>query len=444
MTFFASSFVAAYEHPVIAAAFADDAWGRELVRTEVALARAQAQAGVIPSSAAQVIAERCESVELDMDRIAAATARDGFPIIGLVEQLRAHVGPDAGAFVHRAATTQDILDTAMILQLQLVFNIIELSLAGICKRLAVLADRHRSTLMVARTHLQPAVPTTFGLLVSGWLEPFLRHRRRLAELRPRLLVVQCGGAGGTLAALGDKGPTVVAAFAKELGLAVHVMPWHTQRDVLLEAAHWLSLVGGSVAKIAQDVLLLTQAEIAELRESADRSSGGSSAMPQKSNPVLCESILVSVHAAESHHAALAAAHPPELQRGTITGQWEFLHLPRQCALTGGALDRLDSLAQSLVVDERRMRANVEAMQGIILAEAVTLALSVHLSTEQTRILVRDACADALRQRRHVLEILRTRTNAPVDWDKLRDESNYLGSSDRFIDAVLSEAASFSS
>jgi 3-carboxy-cis,cis-muconate cycloisomerase len=420
--------------------FSDEAWARALVRVESALAVAQGQAGVIPSNAAAAIAQRTSGFEPDVTRLASGIERDGFPLIELVAQLRQHVGA-AARYVHWGATTQDILDTALVLQLREALDRIEAHLAMVTAALAALADRHRTTLMIGRTHAQPALPTTFGLKAASWLAPLVRHRRTLSELRPRWLNVQLGGAAGTLAAFGANGPAVAEAFARELGLNVLPMPWHTQREPLLELSGQLSLVGVSLSKFAQDVLLLAQGEVGEVRESADVTRGGSSAMPQKQNPILSETVLVAARAATSAHAALLTVPPPEHERGTQTMQSELLHLPQVCALTGGALRAAARLATSLVVNETRMLSNLHATHGVLLAEAVALVLAQHVPPAEARKLLQEACATASREKRHLLEIVRVLPSARPALAALpRDEAGYLGSAGHFIDAVLAEAA----
>lgn len=431
-------FQAAFVDPEITALFSDAAWVEALVRVEVTLASVQASAGVIPSSAATSIAERARSFVAQPAKLAAGIEQDGFPIIELVAQLRAHVGGDAARFVHWGATTQDILDTALVLQLRETLDRIDARLAALTDALAKLADRHRATLMVGRTHAQPALPITFGLKVAGWLAPLVRHRRALAQLRPRVLNVQLGGAAGTLASLGAKGPAVVDALAASLRLGTLPMPWHTQREGLLEFSSRLALVSGSVAKFAQDTLLLAQAEIGEVRTASGQ--GGSSAMPQKQNPIRSETVLVAARAAAGEQAALLGTPPPEHERGTQTAQAELLHLPRVCAFAGGALRAAAQLASELVVDDARMRSNLAATHGVLLAEAATLVLTRHLDAAMARRLVTEACAAATRDHRHLLEVLRARPEvAPALADLPRDESDYLGSANLFIDRVLAEA-----
>ena len=424
--------------PEIAGLFTDAAWVDVLVRVEVALAEAQARAGVIPAAAATTIAERTRSFVAQPAKLAAGIEQDGFPIIELVAQLRAHVGGDAARFVHWGATTQDILDTGLVLQLRETLDRIEARLATLTEALSKLADRHRAALMVGRTHAQPALPITFGLKAAGWLAPLVRHRRALVELRPRVLNVQLGGAAGTLASLGDKGPAVVDALAAALRLGTLPMPWHTQREGLLELSSRLALMSGSVAKFAQDTLLLAQAEIGEVRTASGQ--GGSSAMPQKQNPIRSETVLVAARAASAEHAALLGTPPPEHERGTQTTQAELLHLPRVCAFAGGTLRAAAQLASELVVDEARMRSNLAATHGVLLAEAATLALTRHLDAATARRLVTEACAVATAEKRHLIEVLRARPEAaPALADLPRDEADYLGATNLFIDRVLAEA-----
>ncbi len=433
-------FTAPCEDPAIAACFDDAAWIAAFVQVEAALARAQAGAGLLSGDIAEEIAARCATFRPDFAALAAATARDGFPIIGLVAQLRAHVGAAAADRVHRGATTQDIVDTALVGRLGAALGLCDAHLAALIRSLAALAERHRRTLMVGRTHLQPALPVTFGLKAAAWLAPLLRHRERLAALRPRLLVVQFGGAAGTLASLGESGPAVASALARELRLGLPLMPWHAQRDTLLETAGWLALVNSSLSKFAQDILLLTQFEVAEVAESTDRTEGGSSAMPQKRNPVASETIVLAARSAAVHARALLDAPAPEHERGTQAGQFELMHLPRALILTGGALRAALRLAAGLVVDPARMKSNLDATRGVLLAEAATLALAQHMDVSEARKMVAAACAAVATEQRHLIDLLRERTAAPVDWAGLRDESGHLGVADQFITRVLAAAA----
>ncbi len=410
-----------------------------MLRVEAALARVQGRLGVIPSAAAERISEVAESFAPEPASLAAATAEAGIPVPALVAALCDAIGDPAANHVHWGATSQDIIDTGLVLRLRTALEILEQRLAALTESLAALADSHRGTLMVARTRGQQAVPTTFGLKVAVWLAPLLRSRERLDQLRPRLLLLNFGGAAGTLAALGDRGPAVAEALALELGLGQPALPWHVQRDGLAELAGWLSLVTGSLGKFGQDVLLLAQSEVGELREGGGPGRGGSSTMPNKANPVASE---VLVTAARLNAALLAAMHqalPQEQERGGPGWQLEWLTLPQMLVMTGCALRHALSLVENLEVDAGRMRRNLEASNGLFLAEAATFALAEHLPRPQAQDLVKAACAEAKASGRHLIDLLAETSDAPVDWARLRDPANYLGAAETLIDRVLAKA-----
>jgi 3-carboxy-cis,cis-muconate cycloisomerase len=331
-----------------------------MVAVEAALATAEARLGVIPAESGAIIAERAASFRPDLGAIASRMDADGVPVIELVRQLREHVGGAAADDVHFGATTQDIMDTALVLQMRAALAAVERTLGRAIGNLAAMARRYRESAMPGRTHSQQAVPIPFGLKAAGWLAPLLRHRARLREIRPRVLTVQLGGAAGTLEPLGKHGVEVAEALAAELGLSSPPLPWHTQRDGLAEVAGWLSLVSGSLAKMAQDVVLLAQTEIGEVRETAEEGRGGSSTMPQKVNPVVSEQIIA---AGRINAALLGAMHQALIQeheRATSGWQMEWWTLPQMFELTASALRKADFLSRHLVVDEARMRHNDSA------------------------------------------------------------------------------------
>jgi 3-carboxy-cis,cis-muconate cycloisomerase len=375
----------------------------------------------------------------DLTPLQAGLEKDGVPVIELVRQIREAAGHLAADYVHWGATTQDIMDTAVILQTRAALALLQSRLGTLITSLANVADHHRQTLMAGRTHAQYALPMPFGLKVAGWLAPLLRHRQRLVELQPRLLCVQLGGAVGTLAALGEQGTAVQAALADELQLNRPLMPWHTQRDNLAELAGWLSLLTGSLAKMAQDIILLAQSEVGELRETSDPARGGSSTMPQKSNPIISETIIA---AARTNAALLAAMHQAQIQeheRGTHGWQVEWLTLPQMFALSGAALQKAIFLSKQLVVNETQMRANVIASNGVMLAEALTFALAKTMGRVAAKGLVQAACHEAIARQRHLVDVVQAKTDAPLDWALLKDEGAYFGAADQFIDQVLAEA-----
>jgi 3-carboxy-cis,cis-muconate cycloisomerase len=417
--------------------FSDVQFVRAMLEVESALATVQGRLGVIPAEAAAQIVDVAAGLELDFERLRSGVEKSGVPVIELVRQLREQVGGGAADYVHWGATSQDIFDTARCLQIRAVLTILESRLGSLIQNLSRLADRHRHTLMAGRTHSQQALPITFGFKVAGWLAPLLRHRERLAEMRPRVLVVQFGGAVGTLAALGESGRQVQEALAVDLHLDLPLIPWHTQRDNMAELASWLSLVSGSLAKMAQDIILLAQSEVGELRESGDASRGGSSSMPQKNNPVVSELIITAARINASLLSSMHQAQVQEHERGTHGWQMEWLVLPQMFNLTAAALNKALFLSQNLVVDEERMRENVAASNGLMLAEAVSYALArTSMSKADANKLTEEASQVVKQEGRHLIDVIRERTDAPVDWKALREESAYLGSTDAFIDRVL--------
>jgi 3-carboxy-cis,cis-muconate cycloisomerase len=427
--------------------FTDQAYIRILVEVEIALARAEALLGVIPAKAAKQIA-KAQADKVDIEALAKGTSRSGFPIIALVEGLRKQAGAEAAPYIHWGATTQDIMDTACVLQVRAAIRILRDRIRDTMRRLSELADRHRATVLAARTHSQQALPLTFGLKVAGWLAPLARHLQRLDEISARLLVLQFGGAAGTLAALGDKGLAVAQALADELKLAAPEMPWHAQRDNFAEFAGWLSLVTGSLAKMAQDVILMAQTEVGEVGESGEEGRGGSSTMPQKSNPITSELI---VAAARMNASLLSAMHQSLIQeheRATHGWQVEWLTLPQMMVLTGGALKNAVYLAKNLQVDAVAMRSNITRANDVILAETAVFALAKVMPRPQAEELVKRACAVAVSENKPLIAAVEQLADAEVkegklDWQSLAKPENYTGEAQKMIDAVLQRARNLS-
>ncbi|MEP4377413.1 MAG: 3-carboxy-cis,cis-muconate cycloisomerase [Alphaproteobacteria bacterium] len=410
-----------------------------MVHFETALARAQASCGVIPETVAATIEEKLADFAPDLAAIGAGTESAGVPVPALVAQLRTAVGGDASGYVHWGATSQDAIDTALVLVLRDVLDHFDARLADLAEALAVLARKHRETPVLARTRMQQAAPTTFGLKVAGWRAPLVRARVRLAELRPRLLVVQLGGAAGTLAPLGENGVGVRRALAEILDLELSALPWHSQRDAIVELSSWLSLLTGALGKIGLDVGLLAQSEVGELRETGEAGRGGSSTLPQKSNPVRSEALVTlaryNAHAVAGMHQALLH----ENERSGSAWSLEWLTLPNMVLAASGALAHGGHLASELVVDTVRMRSNIDASNGLCLAEAASFALSAHLPRADAQKLVGEACADVGRTGENLIAVLSARTDAPVDWKALARPENYLGSASAFVDAALADS-----
>lgn len=436
-----------YGSAAMRAIFDERAWLARMLEVEAALALAEAELGLIPAEAAARIAEVARPEALDLSALPERTRRVGYPVVGLVAALSQAAGPEAGRYTHWGATTQDILDTALILQLREALALIERDLRRLIGALAALARRHRRTPMAGRTHLQHALPITFGLKCAVWLDPLLRHAARLGELRPRLLVVSLGGAAGTLASLGADGLQVTERLAARLGLGVPPLPWHVSRDSLNEAVAWLGLLTGSLGKMATDVMLLGQTEISEAAEPHLPGRGGSSTMPQKRNPIAAEYILAQARAVQGLVPVMMGAMAQDFERGTGNWQAEPLVVAPAFVLAHGALEQAVMTAEGLVVDEARMRENLGVSGGLIMAEAVMMRLAPALGREAAHHLVAEACDLARREGTGLAEALDRMPEiaARFDGEALRamtDPLSYLGSTEAFIDRVLARAAPF--
>ncbi len=416
----------------VAAQFEDRERIRSMLRVEAALAIAEARAGLIPAEAAQRIDAAARTLEPDPASLAAATAGDGVPVTALIDQLREAVGGGAADFVHWGATSQDIMDTSLILGLREITVILDQRLADLVDRLLTLARRHAETPMLGRTRSQGAVPTSFGLKAAGWAAPLQRHRARLAELKPRVLAVQLGGAAGTRSVLGEHGIRVVRELARELSLACPVLPWHTHRDGLAELAGWLSLVTGSLAKLGQDIILLTQTGISEVRVGG----GGSSTMPRKNNPVGAELLV----ALGRHNAVLLG----EMHQAMIHGHerdgaaWnsEWLALPQMAVGAGTAIARATVLIDGLTVDAQRMSDNLSALNGLACAEAALFALARHMPRREARELVNTAVERTGADGGHLLDQLAALTDADVDWEALKSPSTQIATAVSMLEQFL--------
>ena len=433
----------------IAGLFDDKACLRAMLEVEGALARVEANLGVVPASAGERISKICKTAVLDAQQIGQDTQRDGVPVISLVKALREAVGEEAAPFVHWGATTQDIIDTATVLQIRSAIRIMEQRLVALIDRFAELADRYRTTVMAGRTHGQQALPISFGIKAAGWLAPLLRHRNRLAAQGVGLLQLQFGGAAGTLAALGENGLAVMQGLAQELSLNLPIMPWHSQRDGFGEFAGWLSMLTASLAKIAQDIILLAQNEIGEVMESDGGDRGGSSSMPQKRNPIVSELIIAAARTNASLLSAMHNAMIQEHERATHGWQIEWLTLSQMILLTGGALKNALFLSQNLKINEARMRQNLDRSNYLVLAEAAVQALTAEIPRTDAHALVKGACEVASAKDLSLIDVVRQQFGeiAPknkIDWEALAKPENYLGQTQHFIDRVLEQAKTVSS
>lgn len=438
------------DSPVLGALYGTDAMReamgemaflQRMLDVEAALARAQARLGIVPAEAAKAITAAADAKRLDLPALAAATRNTGYPVVGLVKQLSALAGPEAGRWTHWGATTQDIMDSAVVLQIRDGLRLIETELAAVVAGFAAMARAHRDTVMAGRTHLQHALPVTFGYKVAVWLSPLITMQERLAQLRPRVLKLEFGGAAGTLASLGDQGLAVQAALAKELGLAQPDIPWHVARDGIAEAVCFLGLLTGALSKIATDVILLMQTEVAEVSEPHQAGRGGSSTMPQKRNPISCEYIIAQARGVHALVPQMLAAMAQDQERGTGPWQAEALAVGQAFTLAHGALACARVLAEGLVVDPARMRRNLDSTGGLIMAEAVMMGLAPMLGRGEAHHVVNQACDVALAEGVSLAEALGRDAGVAgklgrAALERLTDPAGYLGAAGEFVDRVV--------
>lgn len=420
--------------------FDSDAFVGHCVETEVALAKAQARLGVIPEAAAEAIAVAARTVHFDRPRLTRETELVGYPILPIVEQLADACG-EAGRYLHWGATTQDIMDTATVLQIRAALLLVERRLVDTMDALRSLAAAHRDTPMAGRTHLQQALPITFGYKAAVWLSALERHRERLAQLRPRVLVVQFSGASGTLASLGAEGLAVQAELANILGLATPTITWHSARDGMAEVVQVLALVCGSLAKIAFDVSVMMSTEVGEVSEPYARHRGASSTMPQKRNPISCELIIAAAKMVRQHAGLMLDAMVHDFERATGSWHVEWAAIPESFGLTSGALAQAGFMLSGLVVHPDRMLANLGISKGLIVAEAVMMALAPITGRQAAHDLVYAACRDAAETDRPLFDVLAEVRDVvvPLGHERLRsltDPANYLGSASRMTDRLL--------
>jgi 3-carboxy-cis,cis-muconate cycloisomerase len=427
----------------IRALFSDRANLQFMLDVEAALARAEAKQGLVPETVADSITRAARSENLRLDYIADSTRRIGYPIAAIVKELGRVAGEEAARYIHLGATTQDILDTALVLQLREVFAILRRDLAALARSLGARAVSYRDTPMAGRTHLQHAVPITFGLKCAVWASPLITHLERLEQAKRRILVGQFGGAAGTLAALRKDGSAVVEALARELGLGVPILPWHAQRDGFAEMSTILGLICGSLSKFALDVTLMMQTEVGEISEPYEDGRGGSSTMPQKRNPIASEYILAATRAVHALVPVMLAAMTADHERSTGPWQSESLALPQCVALTAGALCHARSIAEGMTVDAERMRRNLDLTAGLIMAEAVTTALIPAIGRAAAEAAVARACSRAIEMRTSLAAGLRDDPElrpllSDAEIERITNPAAYLGSAGAFVDGVVAQ------
>jgi 3-carboxy-cis,cis-muconate cycloisomerase len=422
----------------------DMAYLQNMLDFEAALARAEAAAGIIPVTATDPIAKACKAESFELAALAEAATRSGNLAIPLVKALTANVAKvdaDAARYVHWGATSQDVIDTATMLMLRAgidaLLGDVERAISGFAKQ----ALQHRSTAVVARTWLQHALPMPFGLKLAEYAAALHRSRQRLKRLRSDTLALQFGGAAGTLAALGDKGLLVAEKLAQELKLPLPDAPWHTHRDRIAEAASVLAIIAGTCGKIARDVSLMMQTDVAEAFEPSGEGRGGSSTMPHKRNPVAAASALAAATMAPNLAATIFAAQVGDHERSAGPWHAEWPTLPTLMLVTSGALAAIVDIAEGLEVDAARMRANLDMTGGLIMAEAVSMALAEKIGKSDAHRLIEAASKKAVAERKHLRDVLTAdaKVFAHLNAEKLAklfEPMAYQGASQALIDRLL--------
>ena len=426
--------------------FCDQGRVQAMLDVEAALARAEARVGLIPASAVAPIENACRADLYDFAALGEAIATAGNSAIPLVKALGKQIAAtdaEAERYVHLGATSQDVMDTGLVLQLRQALDLIESDLAQLADSLAAQAQRHAATPMAGRTWLQHATPVTLGMKIAGWLGAVTRSRQRLRELKPRLLVLQFGGASGTLAALGEQALPIAQALAEELQLTLPEQPWHTQRDRVVEFGAVLGLIAGSLGKLGRDISLLMQTEAAEVFEPSAPGKGGSSTMPHKRNPVGAAVLIGAATRVPGLVSTLFSAMPQEHERslGLWHAEWETL--PEICCLVSGSLQQARLLADGLEVDAARMARNLELTQGLVLAEAVSIVLAQRVGRDTAHHLLEQCCKRAVAEQRHLRAVLGeepqvTAQLGSAELDNLLNPAHYLGQAQVWVERAVAE------
>jgi 3-carboxy-cis,cis-muconate cycloisomerase len=428
--------------------FSEDNTIQGMLDFEAALARACAKCGVIPESVITVISAQCQADKLDSLALAQAAAGAGNLAIPLVKQLTANVkrqDQQAARYVHWGATSQDVIDTGLVLQLREAFLASEVLFEQLISALTKQIQHHQHSVMAGRTWMQHALPITFGLKLAGTLDALLRWQQRLHEIKPRVLVLQFGGAAGTLASLKEQGITVAQTLASALDLHQADTPWHSQRDRLLETAAWFAGVASTLGKFASDFSLLMQTEVAEVGEPIAEGRGGSSTMPHKRNPVSCAAILTANTRIPGLMSTMYASQNQQHERALGGWQAEWEVLPQLITLAGGVMQTSLDLLNGMQVNTAKMRANLDITHGLIMAESVTLALAEFMGKQPAHHLVEQFCHRALDENQSLAALLAENPQvtpylSSTQIEQLLDPQHAIGSNDAFIRQVLARAA----
>jgi 3-carboxy-cis,cis-muconate cycloisomerase len=425
--------------------FSDKALIQRYIDIEIALAVAEAKCGVIPKEAADEIAKKSTIDLIDFDLLREETDIVGYPILPLVHQLVRMCG-EAGRYVHWGATTQDIMDTAVVMQVRSGLEIVKNDINELRKILASMSEKYRTTAMAGRTHLQQALPVTFGYKSAIWLAMMDRHAERLQQLEPRVLVGEFAGAAGTIASLGDKGLIVQEALMKELNLGVPVTTWHVARDGLAETVNLLALITGSLGKIAYDIMIMASTEFAEVYEPFVKGRGASSTMPQKRNPISSELMLAASKGVRQHSGLMLDAMVQDFERATGPWHAEWMAIPESFVLAAGALHQAKFMLSGLIVDEKKMLENLNLTKGLIVAEAVMMGMAPFIGRQQAHDVVYDACREVNEKGGTLSDALQkipevTKSFSKEKIEELTNPINYLGMAPQMVDKAVSHSRS---
>lgn len=390
-----------------------------------------------------MVTKRVQESNLDFERLRHETEIVGYPILPLVRQLSAICGEEAGKYVHWGATTQDIMDLASILQMKEGLDIVERLLKDVIMSLRELSQKYKDTPMAGRTHLQHALPVTFGYKCAVWLSGFQRHLERLHQLRDRTLLVQFGGAAGSLASLGsgDDGLRVRRALASELGLTDPTITWHVARDGVAEIVNFLALMGGSMGKLALDIIIMSSNELGEVAEPFVPHRGASSTMPQKRNPISSEVILAASKILRSNAGLVLDGMVADFERASGPWHLEWVAVPESFVIAVGALSQTHFALSGLSVNSKQMLENLHSTKGLIVAEAVMMGMAPHVGRQRAHDIVYEACRESIEKERTLLECLVEKEEVTSKMSQQRlaelcDPVNYLGASTRMVDDVL--------
>lgn len=410
---------------------------------EAALAQAEAAMGLVPQAAADEITRQAQADNMDMGAIKAGVDQTAHPLVPVIWQLAQRCDGEAGRYVHWGATTQDVMDTALVLQIKQAYPLFENTLNDLIAATSKLAREHRDTPMAGRTHGQQALPITFGFKIAVWLGELSRHQQRLAACKPRVLVGEFGGAVGTLASVGEHGPEITHRLCTELGLNTPDIAWHTARDNLAEFATLVAMICATMGKIAHEIIDLQKTEVGEVEEPFEAGKVGSSTMPHKRNPMLCEAILTLARLTRRHAATALDAMMHEHERDWSSVQMEWAFIPEVCVMTHGAMTLLYRVLDGLIVYPDNMLRNLHMTGGLLLAERIMLELGQHIGRQTAHDVVYEAAMHAFETRQPFSDILKqnqavTAHLDPAMIDRLLDPIEYTGLSGAYVDRLLQQ------